>query len=488
MMRILISLAAFIITCAPGVANAATVFEVIIGHDGNAVVNDRPVTDVLSLEGKRETILLILIPEAAEPANRVTVQLQVPVTMVAEWRPRLIPSRCACQTTTKRLSDKTFELTANGLTTGGRISLEAEFPRGTFDLSASQKAALGVERASPWLIALAGLILLGGLGMLGWMMVELHNMRKFRLTPNPEAGPPNDLSAAVVSLIPSGKITPATMGAMLIELAERGYLTISKQGQHFSFIQTKPLDLTGPGFALGSFPGDTTDQAEIMKARREGLTMAEKYLLAKIFTKDIHQVSDAQFKARLGDHLSSWKLGKVYAELYKQVGESGFFIRNPHLIHLHYRGIGIVIFFLGLAGFASTAFVPAGKLALYLMWGLVTLTGYIITRMVPFLPLLTVLGQAEWARWGGFRLFLSNPAILGGKLAPAKFFDYLPYALAFGAMDAWGEHFAQESVAAPSWYQSEPVKKPVPTYAKEIGELADYVGKLLARVHEHTVQ
>ncbi len=462
-------------------------FSVVISQNGETRVNDVLFTKTLDVQNDKETLLVPIYQFASEPVETVTISLRVPVTMPVEWQPRPIPSKCVCQTRVKRISAQEFQITVNGIIRGSQVSLSADFPVGTFQLTASQKAALGIERISPWLIGLAIILLLASLGVLIWLATELASLRKFKLTPTLTNAPPNEIEPAVISAIPSGKITQATLGAMLISLAQRGYLLIEHSDRTFHITENKKVDLTGPGFALGSLPGDIIPAAEIEKAKAEGLSLAEKYLLSKLFTEGHFSVSEDELRQRFGRRLSSWKIGKLYAELYKQLAGDGFFIRNPHEVHLKYRGLGIGIFFTGLAGFVGSFFLPGNPLFLELMWAIVALCGYIITRIVPYLPLLTVMGQAEWARWAGFRLYLGAREPIPAS-ERGRFFDYFAYAVALNELPAWARRFGNQQVVLPHWYRTTTDHQPADVALKDLGGFVEHVAKALSAMHEHTVR
>lgn len=478
----------FSVSCFLSPASAAADHQIVIKQSGTVTFDGQSIPDALHLTSDQELVIVQIVTEPTEALGTVLATLEIPAGANPLEEPRLRPSRCACHPTITRLESRTYQLSITNVTAGARVSLEVAFPPGTFQLSAGQQVVISAKRLSPWLLGLALVLLAGSLVFLGRMVHELREIRKFKLQTSETNRPPNDVRAAIVSLIPSGKITAATLAAMLIDLAERGFLTIINKGETFIFAEDHPLDLSGPGFALGSVPGATTSQEEIDKAKKEGLTIAEKFLLAKLFTTGSPTVSREELKVRLGRRLSSWKIGKVYAELYKEVTAAGYFIRNPHQIHLHYRLAGISIFFTGLLGFIGSFFLPGDKLVLLLVWVALALNGYIITRMVPYLPLLTVTGQAEWVRWSGFRSYLSNPVVLDPKVPTKDFFTHLPYALAFDTVAAWAARFDGRRVVAPSWYLTEPREKPVKEMASEVSYLVKFVAALLASIHEHTVQ
>lgn len=466
---------------------AGNTFTVVVDAQGNTQIDSQPITGALSLNANSETILVQIYQYAAQTVPVVTVNLTLPVTMPAEWQPRLIPSKCVCQTTTQRLDATHYQLTATGIIVGSELTLSADFPIGTFSLDASQSAALSAERASPWLITLAALLLLGALGVLIWLAGELAALRKFRLSPSMVTAPPSSTEPAVLSTLPSGKITQATLAAMLVSLAQRGFIEIIELKDTFEIREKIKVDLTGPGFALGSLPGDIIPPGEIEKAHHEGVSLAEKYLLAKLFTQQQPLVTRKDLQARFGRRISSWKIGKVYAELYKQLAKDGFFIRNPHDVHLKYRGLGIAIFFIGLVGFGLSFLLPGNSLYLILMWAMVSVCGYVITRMVPYLPLLTVMGQAEWARWAGFRLYLGAHENLPPRAAK-QFFDYFGYAIAFGELGNWSRRFAGQTVPLPTWYITDRRQQRAGEVDQGLGKFLEYIAHALATMHEHTVR
>lgn len=460
----------------------------MIQADGKTLVNDDRIPDPLLATPDKEVILIRVIPEAPRNLGTVTIDLRLPQAMPAEWMPRPIPARCACETSIKRLTDQSFYIVVSGVVTGARLSLRAEFPAGTFQLSVGEKTVVGLERWGPWLLGLALAVLVVSLGFLVWLIRELRDVRKFRLTPRLIAQPPDQVTPALISMIPSGKITAATLASMLLSLSQRGFVTMMQKEKNFLLAEDRRLDLTGPGFALGSLPGEIIPEEEVTKAANEGVTLAEKFLLAKLFTQDHPVVSQEDLKVRFGRRLTSWKVGKVYAELYKQATADGYFIKNPHEIHLRYRALGVGIFFLGLAGIAMSLVLPGNPLALVATWVAVLITGRVITKMVPYLPLLTVLGQAEWARWAGFRAYLTDGKPLPKTRPTTLFFTYLPYAAAFDAVIPWAQRFADRPVEAPAWYLTGPKKKSVRLMADELEHLTAFVTELLAALHEHTVR
>lgn len=467
---------------------ATSSFDIAIALDGTTTVDGRVIPDAVRPDPKLTAIIVLLVKEVPEPQTRLTVNLTLPVVMGADWQPRLRPNRCTCQVKVERTGERTFTLTAGPINAGASVSFEAEFAPAILQLPASARAVLGAERASPWLLGLALLILLCTLGFLAWLIWELYNIRKFRLDPTPADQPPNETSPAVMSLIPSGKITDHTLAAMLIDLAERGFVRLAYEQDQWVFAEARPIDLSGPGFALGSFPGDQIPEEERAKVKQEGLTMAEKYLLAKLFTVKQRSITERDFRSRLGRHLSSWKIGKLYAELYREVTAAGLFIRNPHDVHLRYRGLGMSVFFVGLLGFILSFFLPGDKLFLQLTLVLIMVSGRVVTKMVPYLPLLTVMGQAEWARWAGFRAYLATESPVEASVPGSRFYNYLGYALAFDSLEAWAHRFASRKTAAPVWLKTETKEQLIDEAAREMKDLRTTVAHNLAAIHEHTVR
>lgn len=470
------------------VSQAATTGRLVLTPSGELEADGKVYRDTLTAEVDVETIrfdLGELLPSGATSGNWI---LELPVVMRTDWKPNLIASRCACRAEAVRSGQYTFDVKLSGMTPGGELILEAEFPAGTFDLPASQQFWLGLGRVSSILLLLAVVALLGSLGLLFWMARELSAFRKFTFSSTETDTPPNDLRPSMLSLLPSGKITPATMAGMLVDLASRGYLTIINKGETFLLAKDRQLDLTGPGFALGSAPDQVLTGPEIAKAKKEGVSVAEKLLLAKLFVEGAPMVSREELKSRLGRHLESAKIGKMYAEIYNEVTSHGFFIKNPHSIHLRYRAVGISAFFIGLSGFAASILFANQSIYLAIMWLLVSLSGYVITRMVYFLPLLTVMGQAELVRWAGFRAYLTNPQPLSQKVPTKRFFEYVPYAASWGVLPEWSRRFSGRKVRSPHWYLTSPAEQPVENLGKEISYLTGFVAGILAAIHEQTAR
>lgn len=465
----------------------ANEYRIDVELSGSVSMNGTPLDNVLEVSNSSESLLVSVIDNLDEPLATVLVSYHHPFDTLVDFAPRPILSRCTCQAILTSQTDTRYDYTIEGMIRGASLSIRAEYPRGTLDVPLVFAAVRGIDRASPWFLGVALLFLLAASGLLGWMIWEYFMIRKFSFRADPVDRPPNDLSPSLLSLLPAGKMTDRTLAAMLLDLARRDFLAIGFVKGEITLRLTKELDLSGPGFAFGSIPGDSIPQEERDIAAAEGLTLGEKYLLAKLFVDDHPVVTQAELHARFRRHLSSWKIGKVFAETYRLATQQGFFIRNPHLIHLRYRGVGVSVFFFGVMAFIGSVFFFEDQPLILGSFAILALVGFLITRMVRYLPLLTVTGQAEWIRWEAFEKYLADDAPIRPR-AEDEFFAYLVYAMAFGRSETWARRFRETPVSAPAWLVIEPSVRPADEIGHELEHHLHTIAALLSRIHEHTVR
>jgi hypothetical protein len=170
----------------------------------------------------------------------------------------------------------------------------------------------------------------------------------------------------------------------------------------------------------------------------------------KIFLPKQKKVDNVDVEERIARHIFSRKIALVFLDIYNDGGHLGFFKDNPFYIHLKFRMIGILTFFVGLLGYIIFAvFYPDPKFVLFL-WIALIIFGMTIVNLAPSLTGFSEKGKSERDEWVKFRNFLAEPSLIEGY--DDYFERYLPYAIAMGVEAEWAARFASANFIMPKWY------------------------------------
>jgi uncharacterized membrane protein len=245
--------------------------------------------------------------------------------------------------------------------------------------------------------------------------------------------PPEDVPPGVAGTLVDEKADLQDVIATLIDLARRGYLTMTEDAKK--------------GFAglifRRDFVFDRTDKDW------GGLRAYEVTLLRELFGK---------YQSR---HMSELKnkfytaLPKIRSDLYDAVVEEGYFRANPDTTRRLYSILGVVLGVLVLGGgiFASIlAFEWVDLIWCPAVGLLVGAVGLAIVGQV--MPAKTQKGAEATARWRAFKRYLQEiERYTDLETATALFERYLPYAIAFNLERTWVQKFARiETTPIPGWY------------------------------------
>ncbi len=239
--------------------------------------------------------------------------------------------------------------------------------------------------------------------------------------------PPNDLPPAIVGTLVDEKADMRDIISTLIDLARRGYLTITEEKRNHIFQRTdKPT-------------GD--------------LRPYEKKFLDSIFRgSEERSLNSLRYKF-------ANKLPKLRKMLYEELENEQLVPRSPETVRNSYGcfsfvvlGAGALAFFglpIVLGGSVSTAVCPAFA---------IVLTGVALFIASRHMPVKTQRGTEAAAQWLAFKNFLQNIERYVDLKEAAEIFDeYLPYATAFGMDRTWIRKFAKvETTPIPPWYMPRP--------------------------------
>jgi hypothetical protein len=240
------------------------------------------------------------------------------------------------------------------------------------------------------------------------------------------------------------------VAATIIDLANRGYLTVFNKGNgKFSFAKRRPW---------------------------QGLLPYETLLLTQLFTPTNYRSTNQDIEISLGSSLFSRSIGKVYIAMYDSATQAGYFEHNPAV-------------FLGLLAFAGTLFLEIEpSFILFFFAGLMTMA-LVIILAADSVPLHTSAGLAARNQWLEFKNYLGDPTSLGyAEGAQAYYQKYLPYAVVLKKEVAWAQRFQQYPFARPDWYDSTDDSLAIEDFANGLYGIIGTIGEMFAGAKEPTVE
>lgn len=242
---------------------------------------------------------------------------------------------------------------------------------------------------------------------------------------------PDDLSPAEMGML-IGSFNPKLISAEIVYLASKGYIHIKEVKNKVWGIKTyTDYELT-----------KKKDYAHSSELKKHQIR-----LMHEIFENgDTQKISDLS-----KDFYKSIQLVKKNIE--EQLQDKHYYDEHPAKTKSKYVGAGIVITFMSVwlfGGFLSDVGVPPSYAV-----GLI-LSGIIITVFSVIMPRLTEAGVAAKEHALGFRIYIdqAETARIKWEEKVNLFFQFMPYAMAFGLAKKWAAAFKDLSQHAPEWYQS----------------------------------
>lgn len=244
-----------------------------------------------------------------------------------------------------------------------------------------------------------------------------------------EYDPPEKLRPAEIGLLLDESADTLDVTATIIDLAQRGYLSIKEEAKKWVFGKV--------GYVL------TKKEKELSK-----LLPYEKELLDRIFEeKDTVKISE--LKTKFYQDLKT-----VKDKLYEEVVRKKFFYENPESVRNKYFLIGIFMSVVG-AALIFLGFMLIFAILVALGAGSV-LAGIILVAFSRFMPRRTAYGHDMFLRAKGYELFVSRAETYRQQFFERKnmFNEILPYAIVFGVTEKFAKAFADMGLKSPqpNWY------------------------------------
>ncbi|MEP6693927.1 MAG: DUF2207 domain-containing protein [Chloroflexota bacterium] len=353
------------------------------------------------------------------------------------------------------------------LAAGQQLTIVTALRKGAVTVPAPvlERRERGVDEyfeATPWTVGGALLVLIGGVGLVAWRWWTAGRDDREHETIVAEYEPPDQIRPAQAGLLVDESADTKDVTATIVDLAVRGYLTITEIPASGIFGK-KDWSLTRLGKpALGLLPYEQTILDGLFGYGALDATQKAVVSLIQRFSDraGAADATRAEFESTPTDEvtISALKqhfyttLAKAQRELYSASVASRWFAADPQRVRQIYAALGVgaivvagfLVFLLGsslgagLIGLA--AFVPAGALL------------GVSSRM----PRKTREGAELLRRTLGFRHYMEIAEKERQRFAEREniFSDYLPYAIVFGCVEKWARAFADIDAvkATSSWY------------------------------------
>jgi uncharacterized membrane protein YgcG len=243
--------------------------------------------------------------------------------------------------------------------------------------------------------------------------------------------PPEGIRPGQVGLLIDEEANILDVTATIIDLAVRGYITITELEPEGLFRRRHDYEITS-----------------LDKANDEKLLAYERKILSGLFRSG-SPVKLSDLKYKFADDLQ-----KVVDGIYKDAVAEGWYRRSPHTTTTIWRAIGWLVFGLGV----GLTVLAAAKSSFGLVPIPLIVTGLVLVAIAHFMPARTAKGSAMYSRVRGFRrLFSEGEEDLRARFAENHniFSEYLPYAIVFGAAKKWARVFeglSAEQLGTAGWY------------------------------------
>jgi len=240
---------------------------------------------------------------------------------------------------------------------------------------------------------------------------------------------PEKLRPAEVGVLMDERADTTDVVATIIDLASRGYLTITELPKKWLFGKVD--------YQLAKKQKDTA-----------GLLGYEALLLNKLF-KSKDELTVSSLKQTFYNDLAA-----VKKELYKEVVAKKLFSDDPEKVRTNNVALGIALLVIGgvIFGFSASAeFVYGIDIGV----GLVV-SGLICLLMAQFMPRRTAYGRELYRRIKGYRLFINTAEKYRQQFFEKKnmFNEVLPYAIVFGITDKFARQMHEMGIepSQTGWY------------------------------------
>jgi hypothetical protein len=444
-------------------SGAGVMIPITIRSNGVAVVNGLPTTKIFRPLSGIDEFRYKVFDHPQTVIDQVTIRVTFPYPLPEEAKIVSYAVHGVDQYTETRIDEKTVEYAAVGIGPDATYTIVATLPAGQIDwpidrqiagqlISWSPQTWLSIGVAMP-ILALAVLLFMYWPGIRALLKVNKNDML---------VQPPSQLSPAIVGILINGRISAREIAAALVDLANRGYLSVFRRGDdNFSFAKRNPWN---------------------------GLQSFELQLLQQLLAQVAFKSTGQDIESTIGANLFSAPIAKIYLSMYDAASHYGYFVKNPAEIHRRYRFIGLLLFFTGLLAFIAVLLLEIQpSYILFLLTGMMGVA-LIIIFLSDQVPLLTPQGEQARRQWLAFRNYIADRDLISYTEGAKDYYrSFLPYAIVFKEEIEWANRFREHPFAVPDWYDSSEDAIAIEDFANGLHPIVGTIAELFSAAKEPTV-
>jgi uncharacterized membrane protein len=314
----------------------------------------------------------------------------------------------------------------------GQLTIVVAVPKGVVAepapiIARDSENLLGYFEPQPLWLALAAFTLLAGLALLYWRWYTAGRDPGDRQTIVPEYEPPDKIRPAQLGVILDESADTRDVTATIVDLAVRGYLTITEESQQGIFGKKDwTLHATGKG------------KADLLPY--EGIVYDGLF-------KDGGDVKVSELRTHFVSSLRS-----AESELYSDSHARKWFATRPDRVRQGFAGLSVLVIIAG----AIVAWVLGRTVGAGLVGVALIVVGLVALAVARIMPAKTATGAELHRRALGFGRYMEVAETERQRFAEREniFSDYLPYAIVFGCVDRWARAFKDIDMSkqTASWY------------------------------------
>lgn len=244
-----------------------------------------------------------------------------------------------------------------------------------------------------------------------------------------EFTPPDSLRPGEIGVIADEVANTNDVTATIIDLAGRGYFTITELPKKWLF-------------------GSTDYELHKKEKSVSNLLTYERILLNKLFL-DRQIVKISELKTKFYEELK-----EIKEELYKDVVAKNFFPDDPEKVRTKYLVIAIIMIFGCI--FAGAFGISVENIFIADLSLGILVSGIILAGMSRFMPRRTAYGREIYRRIKGYRMFIESAEKYRQQFFEKQnlFNEVLPYAIVFGLTGKFAEALKEMGLKTtqPAWY------------------------------------
>lgn len=243
-----------------------------------------------------------------------------------------------------------------------------------------------------------------------------------------EYTPPENLPPAIIGVIMDEKADTLDVTATIIDLATRGFLTITEIPKKWMF-------------------GNSDYILKETRHNKSNLYSYEKELLTRLFTTN--QVKISTLKKTFYDDLA-----KVKEKLYQDVVAKKFFEVSPEKIRTKYLLVAVFLIIISIV----ISIISANNNMVFIFDIALgsCFSGILLLIVSQFLPRRSSSGREIYRRMKGYRMFIERAEKYRQKFFESRnlFNEVLPYAIIFGITEKYAKALQDMGIKpnSPSWY------------------------------------